>query len=142
MKGKNVEIIKKDNEILAMIIPNNYHSSETKFFTPNNFSQQMAFMSRKAGNIIGAHTHNVIKRDIHFTQETLFIKKGKVKVNLYDKERNYFDSRILEAGDIILLASGGHGFEFLKDAKIIEIKQGPYLGEKDKTRFKGIEKQK
>ena len=139
---KDIEIIKKDDEVLAIIIPSNYQSEGTKFFTPGDFSQQLAVISRKAGGVIGAHTHNIVKRDIHFTQETLFIKKGKVKVNFYDEGKNYFDSRILNVGDIILLASGGHGFEFLEDAEIIEVKQGPYLGEEDKTRFKGIEKQK
>jgi len=27
-----------------------------------------------------------------------------------------------------MLLSGGHGFEFLEDTKMIEIKQGPYAG--------------
>jgi len=140
MSKKEVEIIKKEDEILAIIIPADFYSEGTKFFTPDNFSQQLAFISRKTGESIGAHTHNIIKRDVRFTQETLFIKKGKLKVNLYDSKNNYFDSKILKAGDVIFLASGGHGFEVLEDLEMIEVKQGPHLGaEEDKTRFEGIE---
>ena len=140
MVKKNIEIIKKGDEILAIIIPADFHSEGTKFFTPPDFSQQLAFISRKAGEVIKAHVHNIVTRDIHFTREVLLIKKGKIKVNFYDSKKKYFDFKILEAGDIILLASGGHGFEFLEDTEMVEVKQGPYLGEGDKTKFKGIEK--
>lgn len=136
----NIETIKYKDNIIAIIIRNDYSKDGIEFFTPEDFSQQMAFMSRKAGHIIQAHTHNVVKRDIHFTHETLFIKKGKLKINFYDSERNYLESRVLGTGDVILLASGGHGFEFLEDTEMIEVKQGPYLGDNDKTRFRGIEK--
>jgi hypothetical protein len=42
---------------------------------------------------------------------------------------------VLEGGDVILLASGGHGFEVLEEIEMIEVKQGPYAGDQDKTRF-------
>lgn len=138
--NKNIEIIKYKEDIVAIIIYSNYRKEGTNFFTPGAFSQQIAFISRKAGEAIQAHTHNIVKRDIHFTQEALFIRKGKIKVNFYDSERNYFVSRTLIAGDVILLASGGHGFEFLENTEMVEVKQGPYLGDEDKTRFKGIER--
>ena len=35
-------------------------------------------------------------------------------------------------------AFGGHGFGMLETSEISEIKQGPYAGEADKTRFQGI----
>jgi hypothetical protein len=44
----------------------------------------------------------------------------------------------LQTGDVILLIQGGHGFEMLEETEIIEVKQGPYAGEQDKTRFKDI----
>ncbi len=136
----NIETIKHKDNIIATIIYNDFQKDGIEFFTPGYFSQQLAFISRKSGEAIQAHTHNIVKRDIHFTQETLFVKKGKLKVNFYDSERNYLESRILGAGDVILLAGGGHGFEFLEDTEMIEVKQGPYLSDNDKTRFKGIEK--
>jgi len=139
MKNKNIEIIKNKKDILAIILYNNYYSEGLKFFTPGDFSQQLAFISHKAGEIIGAHIHNIVKREVRFTQEVWVLKKGKIKINFYDNQKKYLDFRILGTGDVILLASGGHGFEVLEDMEMVEVKQGPYLGEGDKTRFKGIE---
>jgi hypothetical protein len=39
---------------------------------------------------------------------------------------------------VILLALGGHGFQVIESVEIIEVKQGPYAGDKDKTRFEPI----
>ena len=60
----------------------------------------------------------------------------------YDEDKNYIESTILEAGDVILLAYGGHGFEMLEESEMIEVKQGPYVGEMDKTRFEPVSKDK
>ena len=92
-------------------------------------------MNRPAGYKIDPHVHNKVQREVFYTQEVLFIKKGKVKIEFYDDDRNHIDTRILETGDVILLASGGHGFELLEPTEMIEVKLGPFAGEKDKTRF-------
>lgn len=139
MEFNTVETIKHNDAIVAIIIYKNHQKEGVQFFTPGGFSQQLAFMSHKAGKVIKAHTHNIVKRDIHFTQETLVIKKGKLKVNLYDNNNHHFDTRVLGAGDIVLLCSGGHGFEILEDVDMVEVKQGPYISDSDKTVFKGIE---
>ena len=39
---------------------------------------------------------------------------------------------------MILLISGGHGFKVLDKLEMLEIKQGPFAGEKDKLRFEEI----
>ena len=61
-----------------------------------------------------------------------------MKVDFYDVNQKYFDTKILTTGDIILFASGGHGFEMLEQSEIIEVKQGPYMGDHDKTRFNSV----
>jgi len=119
----------------ALILRSSYHGEGIEFFTPDDFSQQLAYMNRPAGYRIAPHIHNKVKREVFFTQEVLFIKKGKVKVDFYDEDNTYFDTRILATGDVILLASGGHGFEMLEPTEMIEVKQGPFAGENDKTRF-------
>jgi len=134
-----IEIIEHEGQTIATIIYCNYRIDGVKFFTPGSFSQQLAFMGHKAGKIIRAHTHNAVKREISLTQEVLVIKKGRIQVNFYDQKQNHFDSRILGAGDIILLSGGGHGFKVLEDLEMVEIKQGPYLNDGDKTCFDGIE---
>ena len=59
-------------------------------------------------------------------------------MDFYDTDKTYLESRILEDGDIILLASAGHGFEILEELEMYEVKQGPYVEHEDKTRFDGI----
>jgi mannose-6-phosphate isomerase-like protein (cupin superfamily) len=131
-----------EDKLLSVIIRANYKSENIEFFTPNDFSQQLAYMNRPKNYIIPPHVHNPVQRDVHFTQEVLVIKKGKVRVDFYDDNKNYLESKILYQGDVILLAFGGHGFEMLEDSEIIEVKQGPYAGEIDKVRFEPISKDK
>ena len=129
------------NEIMfAFIIRSSYHADGVKFFTPENYSQQLAYMSHKAGHQIDAHVHNQVNRQVEFTQEVLVIRRGKLRVDFYSRNQEYLESRELEAGDIILLASGGHGFEVIEDLEMLEIKQGPYAGTGDKTKFSSVKK--
>ena len=133
-----VEKIIHDNNLHALIVRNNFKSEGINFFTPNDFSQQLGYMSRAKGYVINPHVHNPVSREVLYTKEVLFIKSGKVRVDFYTENKDYLESKILYTGDIILLAIGGHGFEVLEDAQIIEVKQGPYAGDLDKTRFSPI----
>ena len=92
-------------------------------------------MQRPKNYKIEPHLHNKVHREVNLTNEVLFIKSGKVRVDFYDLDKNYFESQTLNRGDIILLAFGGHGFVMLEKSEIVEVKQGPYAGDKDKTRF-------
>jgi len=132
--------ITHNSKLLAMIVRHNFQRDGIEFFTPDDFSQQLAYMKRQKNYVIPPHVHNAVLREVHFTQEVLFIKSGKVRVDFYDDEKNYIKSAILEVGDVILLASGGHGFEMLEETEIIEVKQGPYAGDTDKTRFVPVDK--
>jgi len=133
-----VEHIVYKKVLLAIIIRSNYKSNGITFFTPSDFSQQLGYMSRPKGYIIEPHIHKHLERIVMFTQEVLVIKRGKVRVDFYNKKQYHIKSRIINTGDVILLAAGGHGFEILEDAEIIEIKQGPYINEKDMMRFPNI----
>jgi len=137
MNNKNIEQIFDDYRMIAIIIYSEYQKEGIEFFTPNNFSQQLAYMKRPKGFQIEAHVHKPVPRTVKYTQETLFIKKGKVQINFYDESKNYLDNRILKTGDVILLVSGGHDFLMLEDTEMVEVKQGPYAGDDDKERFKG-----
>ena len=134
-----VEEVKKKEKLLALIIRNDYSSDGVDFITPNDFSQQVAYMHHPTGKVIDAHVHNLVYRNVVLTQEVLFIKKGVLRVDFYDEYEDYLESRDLHSGDIILLVSGGHGFRVLEEVEMIEVKQGPYSGEQDKKRFPGAE---
>jgi len=133
-----IEYINHQNKLLSVIIRTQFENDGIEFFTPNDFSQQLAYMKRPKNYVIPPHVHNPITREVEFTQEVLFIKSGRVRVDFYDDDRNYLESRILNQGDVILLAHGGHGFVMLEESEMIEVKQGPYAGEQDKTRFEGV----
>lgn len=137
-----IEKIIDDQKLLSIIIRAEYKSKGIEFFTPDDFSQQLGYMNRKKNHIISPHTHNIVQRDVQFTQEVLIIKSGKVRVDYYDEKKKYLESRILNKGDVVLLAYGGHGFEMIEDSEIIEVKQGPHLDEVDKIRFDPVEKNK
>ena len=134
-----IDEIKHEDRILAMIIRANYSEDGIKFFTPDDFPQQLGYMKHPKGHKIIPHLHNKLKREIFYTFEVHNIKSGKVRVNFYDDNKNYLKNDTLYGGDVILLAYGGHGFEILENSEIIEIKQGPYAGNDDKTRFKPID---
>lgn len=132
--SKNFEIVKYKNIIIAIIIKNNFTKKEgMKFFTPENFSEQLAYVGHKKCKIIKPHIHNSVKRNIYFTQEIDIIKKGKIKLDLYSNSGKFLKTFILVSGDIVFFASGGHGYKVLEDVELILIKQGPYAGKKDKT---------
>ena len=133
-----IEKIFHNDILLSIIIKSEYSSEGIHFFTPDNYSQQLAYMNREKDYVIEPHVHCAHQRHVHITQEVLFIKTGKVRVDYFDDQKNYLKSKILNQGDVVLLAAGGHGFQMLEASEIIEVKQGPYTGDKDKIRFDPI----
>jgi mannose-6-phosphate isomerase-like protein (cupin superfamily) len=133
-----VEKILSNKNLIAIIIRSNFQKEGVSFFTPHDLSQQLAYMQHHKGTIIQPHVHNKVTRKVSITNEFLYIRKGVLKVDFYDDEKIYIESKVLQEGDVILLVSGGHGFEILEYVEMIEVKQGPYTGEEDKIRFDGI----
>jgi mannose-6-phosphate isomerase-like protein (cupin superfamily) len=124
-----------DGELAAILLRAEYDEGGIHFFTTSDLSQQLASMSYKPGKVIAAHTHRPVRREVFYTQETLFIRKGKLRVDFYGSKQEYRCSRILRTGDVILLIAGGHGFEVLEELNMVEVKQGPYAGDTDKVVF-------
>jgi len=138
MNNPQIETIVDGLEPIALILRADFEASGIHFFTPDNFSQQVAYMHHPKDKIISPHTHNLVSRQVLYTQEVLIVRKGSLEVSLYTSRKVFLTSRVLGPGDIILLCGGGHSFRMLEDTSMIEIKQGPYAGENDKTRFEPI----
>lgn len=134
-----IETVLHNGLLLAVIIRRDYKADGIEFFTENNFSQQLGYMNRPKGYVVAPHRHNLVAREVTLTQEVLFIKSGKVRADFYSDDQAYVESCVLHTGDVILLAGGGHGFEMLEPSEIIEVKQGPYVGERDKVRFAPVD---
>lgn len=123
---------------LALIIRRDFRAEGIQFFTPGTYSQQIGYMNRPAGYVIAPHVHNAVPREVQFTKEVLIVRSGRVRIDFYSEAQAYLRSTVLETGDVILLAYGGHGFEMLEPTEMIEVKQGPYAGDHDKTRFEPV----
>lgn len=128
--------------LLAIILRNDFDKDGIEFLTPEDFTQQLGYMKRDKGYEIDPHVHNPVERKIFYTYEVLYIKSGSVRTDFYSEEKEYIKSTVLKKGDVILLANGAHGFHMLEKSEIIEVKQGPYAGESDKTRFKSVSEDK
>ncbi len=135
-----LEYIFDDNsgEQLALILRSALSKQGVSFLTGHDSTQQLGILCWPQGHIIEAHVHNPVERTIYSTQEVLFVRSGRMRVDLYSEGQEYVVSRELSAGDMVFLSSGGHGFEMLEDSEIIEVKQGPYVGEREKTRFRPV----
>ena len=125
----------ENDELIALIIDSHFEKDGIEFFTPGDFSKQVGYMHHEKGTVIPPNVHNRVERAVNLTQEVLFVRKGRVRVDLYSIARRFIGSAVLETGDVILLASGGHGFTMLEPTEMIEVKQGPYVGDADKTRL-------
>lgn len=134
-----LQTIQHEGATLAIVLSASFCAEGIHFFTPDTFSQQLGYMKRPKDYAIAPHDHNPVLRTIEWTQEVLFIKSGRVRLDLYAPDsREYLESRILGPGDVALLAHGGHGLVMLEESEIIEVKQGPYAGEADKERFEAV----
>lgn len=120
---------------LALILRHSFRGDGIQFLTGDDAPLQLGYMSRPAGYVIAPHVHRPVPRQVSFTQEVLLLRSGRVRVDFYDDDQCFLQSAELRAGDVVLLALGGHGFEMLEPSELIEVKQGPYVGEQDKIRF-------
>jgi len=133
-----IERIAFEGVEFAIILRSPFREPGIHFFTPEDYSQQLGHMRHPQGHVINAHVHNPVSRAVQYTEEALFLRRGRLRVDFYSDEGRYLESRELGPGDVILLIRGGHGFEVLEEVEMVEVKQGPYVGETDKTRIKTI----
>ena len=130
-----IEYVVNGLEPIALIIRADFDEPGLHFFTPGSFSQQVAFMKHPSGHKIDPHVHNMVNRQVLYTQEVLFIRNGSLRINLFSSEKKFIVSKDLQSGDVILLCGGGHSFEMIEETSMIEVKQGPYAGDQAKTHF-------
>ena len=128
-----IEEVKVDGVVAAIIVRSGFNPDGIQFVTPDDYSQQLGYMRRPAGYVIQPHIHLQVERKASFTQEVLYVRKGRVRVDFYRDDESYVESREIAMGDVILLSTGGHGFEMIEESEMIEVKQGPYMD--DNRRF-------
>jgi hypothetical protein len=132
-----METIKHEGQILTIIYRDNDWVEGLNFITPNELFVQVGSWWYPEGKKLASHVHKDFERSAMRTQEMTYVKKGSMRVLLYDEEQNYLQDFILYEGDLAVFAYGGHGYEILEDnTKIIEAKNGPFVDvDTDNTKF-------
>lgn len=130
-----IEPIIIDGIQVALIVRANFQPEKTQFLTNDLDVLQLGYIVYDAGKSITPHIHKPAERNIRGTPEVLYVRKGRMRTIFYSNEKIRKGDVILDQGDVILLFEGGHGFDMLEDTVLMEIKQGPYIGQLDKERF-------
>ena len=124
------EVISRQGKTLCMIIRAESSVNATTFYTPSDFNLQVGKIVGRAGSEIPRHAHRPTGRKIIGTSEVLVVQKGLMVLDVYDEGHAFCCSRQMRAGDVVVLVAGGHGFKFLEDTVLLEVKQGPYGGDR------------
>lgn len=132
-----METIYVGEKISCIIYRNDDWVEGLNFITPNEMFIQVGSWWYDEGKLLQKHVHNDFDRTASRTQESVYIRKGRMRVRLYTEELEEFKDFVMEEGDLAVFAYGGHGYEILEDnTQIIETKNGPFVDvETDKTKF-------
>jgi hypothetical protein len=132
--GEPIERVRWRGEVYALIVRAHLPRQGYNFVTDAKDELQLGVNHYAASTRIKPHYHLPLARQIAGTLEILHIDDGDTTLSLHDPEdgTRFYTTRLV-AGDTVLLIRGGHGLEIHQPTRIIEVKQGPYLGpDKDK----------
>ena len=127
----------KDGKCLAQVLRLvDYHPRNEKvFFSDPQDTLQLGSLFFPAKSTVNPHTHP--PKDIgRRPAEIILVIAGVAQAHIYDTNKEFRETVELKTGDILIQKRGGHGFAFPEDTAVLEIKCGPYLGEKDKEPIK------
>ena len=124
------DITDKEGRVLARhITSSQWEEKGLSFYSQESDFIQVGTWNYDHGKELLAHAHNYVDRSINLTQEVLYIRKGAIRVRVYDRESQLICDRVAKAGDVMILLFGGHGYDILEDdTQVLEVKNGPYLG--------------
>lgn len=126
--------------LLAVILRQWQAEPGIRFFTRPEHALQLGVMRRPAGYRVHEHYHAELPRTVLRTAEVLVVKRGRVRLTVCGVESDDTMSHQkatceLAGGDIVLLLAGWHSLDFLEETEIVEVKNGPWVGDGDKRRL-------
>lgn len=131
----NIERIEDlDGSLLAMILRDQSIKSvedDVNFVTHPCDGIQVGFVRHAANHRIAPHKHAPALPIQPTCTEVIAVRSGRLQVFFYPviaTGPNYCQTRVLSPGDVMVHLAGGHGFLFLDDASLLEVKRGPYIG--------------
>jgi quercetin dioxygenase-like cupin family protein len=114
---------------LAKLIKPEDVKSGLTFFSEDSDYLQVGTWEYEAGKELLAHTHNRVERAVERTHEAIAVMNGSLEATIYTLEGNEVEKIVLEKGDVLILLESGHGYKVLEDnTRVLEVKNGPYLG--------------
>ena len=133
------EIYSQDGILIARVIPAEqlWNGAALNFWSADEDFIQVGTWTHPAGTILPAHTHNVFARTSFRTQEVVYVVSGSILAQIYSEGEVLIAERVMREGDLLVCLNGGHGYSILeKDSRVLEIKNGPYLGpDLDRRRY-------
>jgi hypothetical protein len=129
--------ITHDGKIISIIYRDEDWKKGLNFITPDDLFVQVGSWWYDKGEVLDRHTHNEFERVATRTQESVYVRKGSMRVTLYSERREALEAFDLREGELAVFAYGGHGYEILEDdTQVIETKNGPFIDvATDKTKF-------
>lgn len=136
-----MEIRKVENngQVLALFFSKKLKVNEKgiRFLTPTDYPLQIGLLEHPKKKIVPPHIHRNLHYNVNTTQEFLFVQKGSdIEVTIFSDEWKCMEKISMSSGDSILFVSGGHSLIIPKGCKILEVKQGPYPGDKEAKIFR------
>lgn len=132
----DLQLIESKGKTLALVFKHSLKADGVKFLTPQSYPLQIGLLEHPTGKLIRTHRHRNLKYKVDTTQEFIYIESGEVEATIYRNDWTIVKKVVLKKGDFILSVAGGHGFRVIKKCRMIEIKQGPYPGDKLAKIFK------
>lgn len=133
---KTEKVVDGDS-VLAIVIRDADWKDGLNFISADGDYQQVGIWGYHKGQKLAPHIHLTQPREVLHTQEVIFVKDGRLRADIYTEKEQFLKSVELSSGDTIILLNGGHGYEILEDnTRVLEVKNGPYIGaEKDRRRI-------
>ncbi len=132
-----VETIKDGEVTLAIVLRDEDWEGGLNFISAESDYLQVGTWGYEKGKKLLSHIHLNAPREALRTQEVVLVKEGRLRADIYTEKEALLKSVELKKGDVIVLLAGGHGYEILADnTRVLEVKNGPYVGaEKDRKRI-------
>ena len=132
-----MKVTQENGKILALVHRADDWKKGLDFLTTDDSGLQAGTWWYDEGKTLDRHHHNILERHTNLTQECVIVLKGRMHVDVYTEDKKFLCDFELISGEFAIFLGGGHAYKILEnDTKILETKNGPFMGVKlDKTRF-------
>ncbi len=124
-----LEKIIVDNDLCALVVRNTADVKSSTFLSPDDLNLQVAIFKRGTSFVEAPHYHKTVERKIDRVEQFLYITKGIMRVEFFDKKGVFAQAKTIKKGDSILIIRGTHSVKIIKACKAVSVKQGPFFGD-------------